>query len=71
MPKNIGVADRVLRIIVALVIAYLLVNGTIVGAWAIVLGVIGVALLVTSSIGYCPAYGATGVSTRRSGHVST
>ncbi len=56
MVKNMGLVDRLLRIVVAMVIAYLYISGTIGGWLALVLGVIAVVFVVTSAMGFCPAY---------------
>lgn len=63
--KNMGVADRIIRLLIvaAIVAAYL--GGLISGLWAIILGVVSVAFLLTSLVGVCPAYLPFGVSTRR------
>ncbi len=64
MPKNMGSADRIIRIVLALVVAALYVTGQISGTAAIVLGVIAVVFLLTSAVGTCPAYLPFGISTR-------
>lgn len=56
MVKNMGLVDRLLRIVVAAVIAYLYITGAIAGWLAVVLGIIAVVFLVTSAMGFCPAY---------------
>ena len=56
MKKNMGTIDRVIRVAMAIIIAILYLTGVISGVWAIVLGVIAVAFVVTSAIGFCPAY---------------
>ena len=56
MKRNMGVADRVIRTLVAVVIAFLYFTDRIGGILAIVLGVLAVAFLVTSLVGHCPAY---------------
>ena len=63
MKKNMGKLDRLLRSIAALVIGYLLINGTISGTLGIVLAVVAIAFLVTSMISWCPAYLPFGIST--------
>lgn len=63
MKKNMGTADRVVRILVALVIAVLLFTGKIGGLLAIVLGIVAVAFLLSSLAGTCPAYLPLGFST--------
>jgi hypothetical protein len=66
MTKNMGTADRAIRIVIALVIAVLYFRGTISGTLAIVLGIVAVAFIVTSFIGWCPTYLPFGLSTRKS-----
>ena len=65
MQKNMGVADRAIRILVALAVAWLYFTHRISGTLALVLGVIAVAFLVTSFIGWCPSYLPFGLSTRK------
>jgi len=65
MKKNIGSTDRVLRLLGAMVIAILYGTAQITGTVAIVLGIIGVLLLVTSLMAYCPVYPLFGFSTRK------
>jgi len=56
MKKNMGAVDRVIRIVVALVIGGLLFTGRLHGTLAIVLGVVAVAFVGTSLVGWCPVY---------------
>jgi hypothetical protein len=65
MTKNMGTADRAIRIVVALVIAVLYFRGSISGTLAIVLGIVAVAFVVTSFLGWCPTYLPFGLSTRK------
>jgi hypothetical protein len=69
MKKNMGTADRTIRTLIALVIVVLLVTGQLSGWLAIVLGIVAAMFLLTSSIGWCPAYLPFGLSTcgKRSG----
>jgi len=67
MLSNMGAADRIIRIIIALVIAALYFTKTITGTLAIVLGIIAVIFLLTSIIGFCPAYWPFKLSTRGKG----
>ena len=55
MTRNMGIADRTVRFVLALAIAALYLDGALAGTWAIVLGVVAVVLLVTSLLGSCPA----------------
>jgi DUF2892 family protein len=67
MTKNMGTADRVIRILAAIGIAMLYFTGSIGGVLAIVLGVVGIVFLATSLVGFCPAYVPLGISTRGHG----
>jgi len=63
MKKNIGTADRALRVLIAVVILVLLLTQTLTGVTAIVLGVLAAVFLLTSLAGTCPAYLPFGWST--------
>lgn len=65
MKKNMGLADRLIRILVAIAIAILYFTDRIGGTLAIILGVIAVIFLLTSLVGRCPAYVPLGLSTCR------
>jgi len=66
MTKNMGTLDRVIRTIIAVIIVVLLLNGTLTGILAILLGLFAIAFLGTSAIGWCPLYKPLGISTRES-----
>lgn len=66
MKPNMGTADKIIRLVVVAVIAVLYFTGQITGTVAIILGIIAVAFLVTSLIGWCPTYVPFGISTRKS-----
>lgn len=61
--KNMGSLDRVLRIVVALVLVYLAVTGVVTGGIAVGAWIVAAIFLVTSLIGFCPAYRLIGVDT--------
>ena len=63
MKKNMGSADRTLRIIVVIIIAILYFTGTVSGTVALVLGIAAIAFLLTSMVGFCPLYVPLGIST--------
>lgn len=65
MKANMGTIDRAIRAGVAILILILYAGGFISGTVAIVLGVVAVAFLLTSAIGWCPVYAPLGLSTRR------
>jgi fatty acid desaturase len=63
MKKNMGGADRIIRILLAAVFAYLYFGGIITGTWGIVLLVLGGVFVLTSLVGFCPLYAPFGIST--------
>jgi hypothetical protein len=63
MKKNIGVADRVIRIIIALIIGILYFTNTITGTLGTVLLIIGAFLLITALINFCGLYALFGFTT--------
>jgi predicted PurR-regulated permease PerM len=65
MKLNMGTIDRSIRLAVVVIIAALYFTGQIAGTLAIVLGIVAVAFLVTSVIGWCPGYLPFGLSTRK------
>ena len=65
MKQNMGTIDRIVRLIAVVVIAALYFTGQISGTLAIVLGVVAVIFLVTSLIGWCPAYLPLKLSTKK------
>ncbi len=63
MKKNMGLADRIIRIVLALALGVLLLGGTVSGILAWVLGIVAVILLLTSIISLCPLYLLFGITT--------
>ena len=58
-----GVADRIIRSIIAIAVGVLVLTKVISGLLAIILGVIAVVFLVTAVFGFCPLYVLLRVST--------
>ena len=58
-----GSADKIIRIIIAAIIAILYFTGTIQGTLGIVLLIIAIVFLLTSMISFCPLYAIFGIST--------
>ena len=65
MNKNMGTTDKTIRIIVALVVAWLYFSGKIPGTLGIVLLIIAIVFVVTSLVSRCPAYLPFKISTRK------
>lgn len=63
MKKNMANADRIIRFIIAAVVAYLYFSGTLAGTLGIVLLVVAAIFLLTSFISFCPLYAIFGIST--------
>jgi hypothetical protein len=65
MKKNMGLADRVFRILIAIVIAGLYLTNLISGTTAIILLILAAVFALTSFIGFCPLYLPFGISTTK------
>lgn len=65
MKKNLGSADRLIRVIIAAVFLTLYFAGIITGALGIVLSVLALVLVLTSMVGFCPLYLPFGLNTFR------
>ena len=63
--KNMGKADRIIRTILAIVVAILYFTDQITGTAAIILGVLAIIFLLTSFVGFCPLYVPFKLSTRK------
>jgi hypothetical protein len=63
MKKNMGNTDKIIRLILAAVFAYLYFSGTVTGTLGIVLVVLGAVFALTSLVGFCPLYAIVGLST--------
>ena len=56
MKINMGPADRIIRLVLAAVIAVLYLTKQISGTLAVILGILAVVFIVTSLVGFCPLY---------------
>jgi hypothetical protein len=63
MKKNMGNIDKIIRILVAIVIAVLFFTNVISGTLGIVLLVLAGVFVLTSLIGFCPLYPLVGINT--------
>ncbi len=66
MKKNMGAADRIIRILVVAAIAILYFTNTISGTLAIILLILGGIFLLTSLVGFCPLYAPFRISSFKS-----
>ena len=65
MKKNMGIADKSIRFILAIIVGVLYYTNVINGTLAIVLGLLAVVFILTSFMSFCPLYLPFGITTRR------
>lgn len=63
MKKNMGSADRIIRVLIAAVLSFLYFNGTLPGTLGIVAVVAAIVFTATSLISFCPLYPFLGINT--------
>ncbi|MBE2230304.1 MAG: DUF2892 domain-containing protein [Chitinophagaceae bacterium] len=63
MKPNMGTADRIIRVLLAAVFAYLYFSGTVSGTLGLVLVILGGVFLLTSLVSFCPLYPLLGINT--------
>jgi hypothetical protein len=63
MKKNMGNADRLIRVILAAIVAALYFTNVINGTLGIVLMVLAAVFVLTSLISFCPLYAPFGLKT--------
>ncbi|WKZ38064.1 MAG: DUF2892 domain-containing protein [Anaerolineales bacterium] len=56
MKRNMSNTDRIVRVVIAALFAYLYFSGTVVGTLGIILVVLGAVFLFTSVAAFCPLY---------------
>jgi Protein of unknown function (DUF2892) len=65
MKKNMGTADRVIRVIIAAIFVTLYLTGILTGTVGLVLIALSAIFVLTSLISFCPLYLPFGLSTLR------
>lgn len=63
MKKNMGVTDKVIRIVLAIAFITLYFTNTVTGVWGIILLILAAIFLLTSFVSFCPLYLPFGLST--------
>lgn len=63
MKKNLGNADRIIRLGLSAVLIGLFFSGTISGTIGVIGLMVGAVLAVTSFVSFCPLYSLLGIST--------
>jgi hypothetical protein len=56
MKRNMSNTDRIVRVVIAAMFAYLYFGGIVTGALGVALVVLGGVLLFTSIVAFCPLY---------------
>lgn len=65
MKKNLGTADKIIRVLVAVIIAILYFTGVVTGTLGIILMVLAIVFVLTSLVSVCPIYLALGLSSAK------
>lgn len=65
MKKNLGTADKIIRVLVAVIIAILYFTGVVTGTLGIILMVLSIVFVLTSLVSVCPIYLALGLSSAK------
>lgn len=63
MKKNMGAADRMIRLLLAAIFAGLYFTDTVTGTFGIVLLVLAGVFVLTSLVSFCPLYPLLGINT--------
>lgn len=67
MKKNMGNIDRIVRLLVAAVVAYLFFSGQVTGTIGTILIVLAGVFVLTSLVSFCPLYTLFGINTCSAG----
>ena len=65
MKRNMSNIDRIVRVALAALFAYLFFSGIVTGAFGVLLLVLSLVFVATSVISFCPLYGLFKFSTYR------
>ncbi|MBN2047629.1 MAG: DUF2892 domain-containing protein [Anaerolineaceae bacterium] len=65
LKQNMGSVDRVIRVLLALLVAVLYFTDVISGTLALILGILAIIFVVTSLVSFCPLYLPFGISTKK------
>lgn len=56
MEKNAGTIDRVVRVVIGIALLYAVATGMVTGIVMYVAGLLGLMMLATAALAYCPLY---------------
>jgi hypothetical protein len=63
MKKNMGSADKIIRLLIAAIIIVLFLTKVVVGVYAYVLLALAAVFILTSLVSFCPLYAIFGIKT--------
>ena len=63
MKRNMSNIDRIVRVVIAALFAYLYLGGILPGTFGLVLFVLGIVFVLTSVVSFCPIYALFKLST--------
>lgn len=66
MTRNMGTVDRIIRVMIAMLIAVMYFTGIITDTVALILGILAIIFSLTSLVGFCPLYMPFGLRTCKS-----
>jgi hypothetical protein len=61
--KNVGMIDRVIRVILGIILLNLFLVNMVAAPWSYLVALIGLILLMTGIVGSCPLYSMLGMNT--------
>jgi len=65
MQTNMGLIDRIIRIVLAVVVGIFILTGQLTGVAAVILGILAGVFLLTSAVAFCPLYVPFRISTKK------
>lgn len=65
MKANESSLDRIIRVVLGIALAALYFANVVVGAWGVILLVVGAVLLLTGIVGFCPLYALLRIRTNK------
>jgi len=65
MKRNLSPADRIIRLVLAAILASLYFTDTVTGTWGVVLMGAAAVILLTALINFCPIYHILGIKTSK------
>ncbi|PWB55291.1 MAG: hypothetical protein C3F06_02830 [Candidatus Methanoperedenaceae archaeon] len=63
MEKNAGTVDRIVRVVIGIILLYAVATGMVQGIPMYIAGILGLMMLVTAALAYCPLYPAMKINT--------